>query len=116
MIVHFNKNKNIIKYILLKGDYTWCGNIESCNEFVNLLTNYTQSFRIHSTPTASSSILKSFETSNFNMTLSHNALNKIFSPLVLRSLLGYFTFWTTTIWFTISTFGLVYYNYIDRQI
>lgn len=104
--------------LLLKtlGDYTWCGNIESCNQLVNMVSNYTSSFRIHSAQSTSTSVLKSFESSNFNMTLSHNALNKIFSPLVLRSLLGYFTFWTTTIWFTISSFGLIYYNYIDRQI
>ena len=101
--------------LLLKtlGDLSWCGSSIMCNELVESVSNYTSSFK--SSYSSSPSILKTFENSNFNMTLGHNVLNKIFSPFVMQSLLGYFTFWTASIWFMISCFGLMYYQYIDRQ-
>lgn len=102
--------------LLLKtlGGYTWCGNSVLCNEFVDSVAFYATSFR--SNATSSTNILKKLETSHFNVTLGHSALNTIFTPFVLRSLIGYFTFWTCTIWFAISCFGLLYYQYIDRQV
>ncbi|CAF0868880.1 unnamed protein product [Brachionus calyciflorus] len=95
------------------GDYTWCGNSEVCNEFVESIANWTASIRQNTT--SSPNIFKKFESTHFNMTQSHDVLNKILTPYVLRSLIGYFTFWISTIWFTISCFGLMYYHYIDRQ-
>ncbi len=101
--------------LLLKtlGDYSWCGDSAICNEFVGAVSTCVSGFKgVYKT---SPSLLKSFESANFNMTLSHNVLNQIFSPHVLRSVFGYFTFWTSSIWFMISCFGLMYYQYIDRQ-
>lgn len=101
--------------LLLKtlGDLSWCGNSVICNEFVESISNYTGTLKsgIKSSP----SFLKQFENSNFNLTLSHNAINEIFTPYVMRSVLGYFTFWTASIWFVQSCIGLIYYQYIDRQ-
>ena len=104
--------------LLLKtlGDYSWCGDAGWCHELVNSISSYLMSFKSSNNgSTVSTSLLKQFETKNFNLTMGHNALNQIFTPLVLRSLIGYFTFWTVSIWFLISCFGLLYYHYIDRQ-
>jgi hypothetical protein len=110
--------------LLLKtlGDFSWCivgankEDIFYCTHMVETVSNYTSSMlRSSPTPTLGSGVLKRFEeASNLNVTLGHNAFNKIFTPLVLRSVVGYFTFWTSTIWFAISCFGLLYYQYIDR--
>ncbi len=111
--------------LLLKtlGDFSWCivgankEDIFYCTYVVESVSNYTSSM-LRSSPQSStlgSGVLKRFEeASNLNVTLGHNAFNKILTPLVLRSVLGYFTFWTSTIWFGISCFGLLYYQYIDR--
>jgi len=96
------------------GDLSWCGDWQACNELVDSVANYTHSFK----PNHSSSpnLLKHLETNHFNFSLTHDALNKIFTPMVMRSVVGYFTFWTSFIWFLISCFGLYYYQYIDRSI
>ncbi len=101
--------------LLLKtlGDYSWCGDSVMCNEFVASVSGYVSGLK--GNHKSSPSLLKSFESANFNMTLSHNVLNEVFSPYVLRSVLGYFTFWTSSIWFMISCFGLMYYQYIDKK-
>jgi hypothetical protein len=99
------------------GDYTWCGTAVWCNDLSDYFSNASSILsRNHSNPAGSSSILKSLETEHFNFTASHNIMSKIMTPVVWRSLIGYFTFWTSTIWFTISCFGLLYYQYIDRSI
>lgn len=101
--------------LLLKtlGDYSWCGDSIICNDFVTATGAYISSFK--GTYRSSPSLLKNFESSNFNMTRSHNVLNEIFSPYVLRSVIGYFTFWMSSIWFMISCFGLMYYQYIEKK-
>ena len=102
--------------LLLKtmGDLSWCGNSILCNDFVDMINNHT--VLIKSNLTSTPGILKQLEMNNFNVTLGHNALNKIFTSTVMNSIIGYFTFWTSTIWFIISCFGLFYYQYIDRAI
>jgi hypothetical protein len=42
-------------------------------------------------------------------------LNDIFTSYVMKSLLGYSIFWIAFSWFSISTFGLFYYQYIERM-
>ncbi len=102
--------------VLLKtlGNFSWCGDSILCNDLVDSVANYTASFKpgLKSSP----SLFKQFESANFNMTLSQNAINEIFSPYVLRSFIGYFTFWTSSIWFMISCFGLMYYQYIEKRV
>lgn len=102
--------------LLLKtlGDLSWCGDSVICNDIVNSVSNYTATLK--SGYKTSPSLLKQFESANFNMTMSHNVMTKVFSADVLRSLIGYFTFWTSTVWFMFSCIGLIYYNYIDRQV
>lgn len=101
--------------LLLKtlGNLSWCGNSILCNDIVDSVSNYTGTLK--SGFKGSPSILKQLESSNFNLTLSHNAINEIFSPYVLRSIFGYFTFWTASIWFVQCCIGLIYYQYINRQ-
>lgn len=101
--------------LLLKtmGDYSWCGDSVICNEFVTTISDSAVKFK--GQYKSSPRLLRSFESAYFNMTMSHNVINEIFSPYVLRSVIGYFTFWTSSIWFMISCFGLMYYQYIDRQ-
>lgn len=103
--------------LLLKtlGDYSWCGEWSQCTQWADSVYEMTQSWRNTNATAASSGILRKFESETFNITQSHTALTKIFTPLVFRSIIGYFTFWTCTIWFTISCFGLLYYQYIDKQ-
>lgn len=111
--------------LLLKtlGDFSWCimgvnnEDIFYCSHTVQTISNYTSSIlkQTTSSSTLGTGVLRRIEeASNLNVTLGHNAFNKIFTPLVLRSVIGYFTFWTSTIWFAISCFGLLYYQYIDR--
>ena len=110
------------------GDFSWCimgannADIFYCGHVVDSVNNYTSalfksSSTAYSSPSLTSGMIKRLEeASNVNVTLGHTALNKLFTPLVLRSVVGYFTFWTSTIWFAISCFGLVYYQYIDRNV
>ena len=111
--------------LLLKtlGDFSWCimgvnnEDIFYCSHTVQTISNYTSSIlkQTTSSSTLGTGVLRRIEeASHLNVTLGHNAFNKIFTPLVLRSVIGYFTFWTSTIWFAISCFGLLYYQYIDR--
>lgn len=95
------------------GNYTWCGNMEYCNQFVEMVSSWSSFLKQNST--SSPSLFKRLESSHFNISQSHDAFNKIFTPYVLSSLIGYFTFWTSTIWFLISCFGLFYYHYFDNQ-
>lgn len=100
--------------LLLKtlGDLSWCGNSIMCNEFVQSTAAYVATYK---SERVSPSLLRQFESNHFNLTLSHNALKEVFSPFVLRSFIGYLTFWTAGIWFTISCVGLIYYQHIDKQ-
>ena len=95
------------------GDYSWCGEWDACNQMVDNFAQSIQSFKPNNT--VSSSLFKKFETETFNLTTTHNVFSKVFTPTVMRSIIGYFTFWTATVWFAISCFGLLYYQYIDRQ-
>lgn len=95
------------------GNYTWCGNMEYCNQFVEMISNWSSNLKQNST--SSPSLFKRLESSHFNISQSHDAFNRIFTPYVLRSLIGYFTFWTNTIWFLISCLGLFYYHYFENQ-
>ncbi|RMZ96064.1 transmembrane protein -like [Brachionus plicatilis] len=95
------------------GNYTWCGDIQCCNTVVDLLSSWSSNLRQNASN--SPNLFKRLESTHFNISQSHHALNKIFTPYVLRSLIGYFTFWTSTIWFTISCIGLLYYHYIDSN-
>lgn len=102
------------------GDFSWCGDWQACNRVVDDMHEFVKWMRPNMTATATSgtftsSILKKFESDNFNVTRGHSVLNQIFTPMVFRSLIGYFTFWMCSIWFGISCFGLVYYQYIDKQ-
>lgn len=104
------------------GDLSWCGEWQACNSAVDWLSTLAASIRPGNgsvsgslAGTSTAGILRQLEANNFNVTGAHTALNQIFTPLVFRSLIGYFTFWTCSIWFLISCFGLLYYHYIDRQ-
>jgi hypothetical protein len=96
------------------GDFSWCGEFRTCTEITNVVASYVQSLKPNIT--SSPSIFKRFESSHFNITQSHNALNVIFTPFVLKSIIGYFTCWTSIVWFLISSFGLFYYNYLDQSL
>jgi hypothetical protein len=108
------------------GQLSWCvmgannEDIFRCEYVVETLQNYTNLFvnnKRANSPTLSAGVLKMIEEhSNLNVTLGGNALSRIFTPYVLSSVIGYFTFWTSTIWFAISCFGLLYYQYIDKVI
>ena len=110
--------------LLLKtlGNMSWCvtghlgADIFYCEQTVETIGNYTGALlRVSTSPTLSSGVLKRLEeASSLNVTMGHNALNRIFTPYVLRSIVGYFAFWTSTVWFGISCFGLLYYQYIDK--
>lgn len=95
------------------GNYSWCGKMEFCNNFVQMISNWCSSLKQNST--FSSNFFKRLESTHFNVSQSHDALNQILTQDSLRSIIGYFTFWTNTILFSISCLGLFYYNYIDNQ-
>ena len=97
------------------GDYSWCGGVVWCTEATEYLRGFLSN-RMTPSSSGSSQFFKQLDTESFNFTLGHSVLGKIFTPLVMRSVIGYFTFWICMIWFTISCFGLLYYQYIDRSI
>jgi hypothetical protein len=98
------------------GNYSWCGQAVWCQDVTAYVSSAVAPNRTAEGGTSSGHLFKQLETAGFNFTLGHSALSTIFTPFVLRSLIGYFTFWICTIWFTISCFGLLYYQYIDRSI
>ena len=61
-------------------------------------------------------MVKGFEAlTGLNVAHSQHLLGRIFTADVLRSIVGYFTFWTCAVSFAISSFGLLYYRYIDSS-
>ena len=103
------------------GDLTWC-DFDVCERFNQNIISYLQYYSIVSNDTDQQSarqsfqIFKQFEINTFNATnASYISFRNVFTSAILRSLIGYLTFWTCFTSFMVSCIGLLYYQYMDRS-
>lgn len=108
------------------GDLQWC-DLNVCENLNNKIVSFLQYYSIVSNGTLDASgaqqnsrpsmqIFKNLESNAFNITSSYVSFKSVFTSFVLRSLIGYLTFWTCLSSFLISCIGLMYYQYMDRSV
>jgi len=96
------------------GELSWC-ELELCQQVVAFVKNYTVvPFSFNRTQMDKVSLFKNFESAAFSPH-AFNDIKQVFSPFLFESIIGYFTFWTAIVWFALSCFGLVYYQYMDTR-
>ena len=46
-----------------------------------------------------------------NIKVNNSSLKSVFTPILFRGILGYITWWTSTVWFVTSIIGFTYHSY-----
>ena len=103
------------------GDLTWC-DLDVCENVNTHIVSYLKHYSLvtnqdQQAARQSFQLFKHFESSTFNATAStYMSFRSVFTSLILRSLIGYLTFWTCFTSFMVSCVGLLYYQYMDRSV
>ena len=103
------------------GDLSWC-DLDVCDSINKNIVSYLKYYSIVSDQQQAGTrqsfqLFKQFESSAFNSTTTtYLSIRSVFTSSILRSLIGYLTFWTCFTSFMVSCIGLLYYQYMDRSI